>query len=31
MPGLRANFGFWLDDCQTIGAGGRVFGLFSPN
>jgi Putative beta barrel porin-7 (BBP7) len=28
IPGLRANFGFWLDDCQSIGAGGRVFGLF---
>ncbi len=27
-PGLRANFGFWLDANQTVGAGGRVFGLF---
>ncbi len=28
IAGLRGNFGFWLDDCQSIGAGGRVFGLF---
>ncbi len=28
IPGLRANLGFWLDDCQSIGVGGRAFGLF---
>jgi hypothetical protein len=31
IPGLRGNFGFWLDDCQSIGAGGRVFGLFGSD
>lgn len=29
LPGMRTNFGLWLDDCQSIGIGGRVFGLFS--
>jgi hypothetical protein len=27
--GLRANLGFWLDDCQNYGIGGRVWGLLS--
>jgi hypothetical protein len=28
-PGLRTDFGLWLDDCQSVGVGGRAFGLFS--
>jgi hypothetical protein len=28
-PGLRVNIGKWLNDDETIGIGGRVFGLFS--
>lgn len=28
-PGMRANIGKWLNDEETIGIGGRVFGLFS--
>jgi Putative beta barrel porin-7 (BBP7) len=28
VPGLRANVGRWLDSCQSIGIGGRAFGLF---
>ena len=27
-PGYRVNVGKWLDDCQNIGVGGRVFGIF---
>ncbi len=29
LPGYRANVGMWLDDCQTFGVGGKVYGLFS--
>lgn len=28
LPGFYAGGGMWLDDCQCIGVGGRVFGLF---
>lgn len=28
VPGLRANVGKWLDSCQSIGIGGRAYGLF---
>ena len=31
QTGLRANIGVWLDDCQTIGVGGRAFGLFTDS
>ena len=31
QTGLRGNFGFWLDDCQTMGVGGRVFGMFNES
>lgn len=27
--GLRADTGFWLDDCQNYGVGGRVWGILS--
>jgi hypothetical protein len=29
MPGMRVNAGKWLDSCESIGIGGRAFGLFS--
>jgi hypothetical protein len=25
--GARADFGFWFDDCETLGAGAKVWGL----
>lgn len=28
-PGMRVNVGKWLNDDESIGVGGRVFGLFS--
>ncbi|MDZ4849262.1 MAG: BBP7 family outer membrane beta-barrel protein [Pirellulaceae bacterium] len=28
QTGLRVNIGTWLDDCQTVGIGGRAFGMF---
>lgn len=29
MFGLRADVGFWLDDCQDYGFGGRAWGILS--
>jgi len=29
LVGLRGNVGFWLDDCQNYGVGGRAWGLIS--
>lgn len=29
--GLRADLGFWLDDCQNYGLGGRTWGILSNN
>jgi len=29
LLGMRANVGFWLDDCQNYGVGGRAWGLIS--
>lgn len=29
LPGYRVSFGTWLNDCRTVGVGGRVYGLFS--
>lgn len=29
LPGYRLSFGTWLNDCRTVGVGGRVYGLFS--
>jgi len=29
LPGVRANVGFWLDDCETIGVGGRFTTLLT--
>jgi hypothetical protein len=29
--GLRADVGFWLDDCQNYGLGGRAWGILSNN
>ena len=26
-PGARADFGFWFDDCETLGLGAKVWGL----
>jgi len=31
QTGMRGNFGLWLDQCQTMGVGGRVFGIFSDS
>jgi Putative beta barrel porin-7 (BBP7) len=28
LPGYRVGLGMWLDDCETVGIGGRGFGLF---
>lgn len=28
LPGYRLSFGTWLNDCRTVGVGGRVYGLF---
>ena len=25
--GARADFGFWFDDCETLGIGAKVWGL----
>lgn len=29
LVGLRGNVGFWLDDCQNYGVGGRAWGVIS--
>jgi hypothetical protein len=29
LVGLRANLGFWLDDCENYGFGGRAWGMLS--
>ena len=29
LVGLRGNVGFWLDDCQQYGIGGRAWGIVS--
>jgi hypothetical protein len=29
IPGMRTDFGMWIDSCQSIGLGGRFYGLFS--
>jgi hypothetical protein len=29
IPGMKMDFGFWLDDCESVGVGGRAFGLFT--
>lgn len=29
LVGLRGNLGFWLDDCQNYGVGGRAWGMLS--
>lgn len=31
MFGLRADLGFWLDDCQNYGVGGRAWGILSDS
>ena len=29
LPGIRGNMGFWLDDCETMGVGGRFTTLLT--
>jgi Putative beta barrel porin-7 (BBP7) len=31
LPGYRVGVGMWLDDSQSVGIGGRGFGLFGGN
>lgn len=31
LVGLRGNVGFWLDDCQQYGVGGRAWGIVSSD
>lgn len=31
LPGFRVSAGRYIDDCQKLGVGGRVFGIFSAS